>query len=84
MLRPTIVIGLLVLVLVGCRQDPIMRLGVGASVQTSAAQATVGSTDTVALIPANKKILSDKVLTAIALERVTGRKPDPRRFIEVR
>lgn len=29
-----------------------------------------------------KKTLSDKMLTAIALERVTGRKPDPARFME--
>jgi len=29
-----------------------------------------------------KKTLSDKMLTAIALERVTGRKPDPARLLE--
>lgn len=28
-----------------------------------------------------KKTMSDKVLTAIALERVTGLKPDPGRFV---
>ena len=31
---------------------------------------------------AGKKTLSDKMLTAIALERVTGRKPDPARLLE--
>ena len=29
-----------------------------------------------------KKTLSDKVLAAIALEAVTGRKPDPARLVE--
>ncbi|MGE4129219.1 MAG: hypothetical protein AB7E80_13735 [Hyphomicrobiaceae bacterium] len=31
-----------------------------------------------------KQTLGGKVLSAIALERVTGRKPDPRRFKELR
>lgn len=31
-----------------------------------------------------KQTLGGKVLSAIALERVTGRKPDPRRFNELR
>lgn len=30
-----------------------------------------------------KKTLASKVLSAIALERVTGRKPDPARLIEL-
>jgi hypothetical protein len=30
-----------------------------------------------------KKTLASKVLTAIALERVTGRKPDPARLMEL-
>ena len=29
-----------------------------------------------------RKTIGDKVLTAIALERVTGRKPDPARLVE--
>lgn len=33
------------------------------------------------LVPARKS-MADKVLTAIALERVTGRKPDPARLVE--
>lgn len=32
-------------------------------------------------VPA-RKTMADKVLTAIALERVTGRKPDPARLVE--
>lgn len=31
-----------------------------------------------------KQTIGGKVLSAIALERVTGRKPDPRRFRELR
>ena len=31
----------------------------------------------------SKKTLASKVLSAIALERVTGRKPDPARFTEL-
>lgn len=31
-----------------------------------------------------RQTLGGKVLSAIALERVTGRKPDPRRFNELR
>ena len=31
----------------------------------------------------SKKTLASKVLSAIALERVTGRKPDPARLIEL-
>ena len=82
MSRPSLVIAVLVLILVGCRPEPMQRLG--ASLPTSAVTPPIATGDNLALIPASKKILSDKVLTAIALERVTGRKPDPRRFIEVR
>jgi len=32
--------------------------------------------------PAYRKTMSDRVLAAIALERVTGMKPDPSRFSE--
>ena len=32
--------------------------------------------------PTFRKTMSDRVLTAIALERVTGPKPDPSRFSE--
>ena len=35
-------------------------------------------------LPKLKQTLGGKVLSAIALERVTGRKPDPRRFNELR
>jgi hypothetical protein len=84
MLRPKLVLALLVLILVGCRPDPrpesMMRLGM----MTPTASAAGQGGDALTLLPANKKILSDKVLTAMALERVTGRKPDPRRFIEAR
>ena len=80
MLRPYLLAGLLVLIVVGCRPDPAMHLGLS----RPASAHGLATADDIALIPPGKKVLSDKVLTAIALERVTGRKPDPRRFIEVR
>ena len=100
MLRPKLVLAVLVLILVGCRPDArpesMMRLGMmtptvsaqshgAVSAQSHGAISAQGQgDDALTLLPANKKILSDKVLTAMALERVTGRKPDPRRFIEAR
>jgi hypothetical protein len=54
-----------------------MHLGV-------AGAAVVTRDSTAALLSPEKKVLSDRILAAIALERVTGRKPDPRRFIETR
>lgn len=42
---------------------------------------TGGQQTAPAVLP--KKNMADKVLTAIALERVTGRKPDPSRLVEV-
>jgi ABC-type uncharacterized transport system auxiliary subunit len=84
MLRPKLALALLVLILVGCRPDPrpesMMRLGM----MTPTVSTNSHNDGALTLLPANKKILSDKVLTAMALERVTGRKPDPRRFIETR
>lgn len=32
--------------------------------------------------PTYRKTMSDRILTAIALERVTGLKPDPSRFVQ--
>lgn len=69
--------GLVVFLVVGCRPDPAMHLGV-------AGAAVVTRDSTAALLSPEKKVLSDRILAAIALERVTGRKPDPRRFIETR
>ncbi len=50
----------------------------------SALAAPLAAVETSALAPAQppKKTLSDRVLAAIALERVTGLKPDPSRLVE--
>ena len=48
-----------------------------AAAATSTGSLQGGST----LVPARKS-MADKVLTAIALERVTGRKPDPARLVD--
>ena len=74
------VVGLLALLVVGCRPDPAMHLGM---TTPSPAAAAAAATEAPILSP-KRKVLSDKILTAIALERVTGRQPDPRRFIETR
>ncbi len=70
-------VAFLVLVVVGCRPDPAMHLGMATPSPASAATGF-------SILPPGRKVLSDKILTAIALERVTGRAPDPRRFIEAR
>ena len=77
MLRPCHLVLVFAALLGGCRSDDAaMRVGL-----TDAAQAAPARSDDLAL---RKKTFSDRVLTAIALERVTGRKPDPRRLLEPR
>ena len=86
MLRAMVLV-LLPLVCAACANDPgPMRLGAPAH----AAQApsiyvrggsVAGSGVPEAALPS--KTVSDKILTAIALERVTGRKPDPGRLNEL-
>lgn len=76
-----------------------MGLGFHGQLQDTAARPTAPtpaqtgtSADTSRTMPAAavnqstgmKQTLGGKVLSAIALERVTGRKPDPRRFKELR
>lgn len=69
-------LGLLIVVacalLPGCANNTSMS-----SALTSSAQAAQPERD-----PA-KKTLASKVLSAIALERVTGRKPDPARLTQL-
>ena len=67
-----------VLALSGCRGDlTAMQLG-GPGYGVAPAQAQDRySAD---LLP--EKTMGDRILAAIALERVTGRKPDPRRFLD--
>jgi hypothetical protein len=61
------------LLLAGCASNP-PSLGPGIA---APAQAADPERDP------SKKTLASKVLTAIALERITGRKPDPARLTEL-
>jgi len=58
--------------LAGCANNPAISTGFAPP-----AQATEADRDP------SKKTLASKVLSAIALERVTGRKPDPARLTEL-
>ena len=58
--------------LAGCANNPPISTGFAPP-----AQATEADRDP------SKKTLASKVLSAIALERVTGRKPDPARLTEL-
>lgn len=58
--------------LAGCANTPQLSTGFAAPAQAAEADRDPG-----------KKTMASKVLTAIALERVTGRKPDPARFKEL-
>lgn len=72
----------------GCaNQGPMQPMALGFHGQLDAARPAV--TRTVPAAPVlhgttMKQTLGGKVLSAIALERATGRKPDPRRFKELR
>lgn len=75
--RAAAAIGLL-LALSGCRSElTSMQLG-GPSYGTTAAQAQ----DRYGVDRLPEKTMGDRILAAMALERVTGRKPDPRRFLD--
>lgn len=86
MLKRAVVLGSLPLLCAACANEPAPRVlgyqaSVPATMQTSRSgdlqPAGNGETQ-----PVMKKNMADKVLAAIALERVTGRKPDPSRLIE--
>jgi hypothetical protein len=62
-----------------CANDPAPLL---LGKQAHASPLTTGTTARDDLPPLHKTMAS-KVLTAIALERVTGRKPDPARLAEL-
>jgi hypothetical protein len=68
----------LMLALSGCRGDlTAMRLG-GPAYGPAAAHAQERYSPE--FLP--EKTMSDRILAAMALERVTGRKPDPSRFLD--
>jgi hypothetical protein len=67
--------GILILVgvlLVGCANNQSLSTGFAAPAQAAEADRDP-----------SKKTMASKVLSAIALERVTGRKPDPSRLTEL-
>ena len=69
----------LVISLAGCRSDLAeMRLGGPAYGSTAEAQAQ----ERFGIDRLPQKTMSDRMLAAMALERVTGRKPDPSRFLD--
>lgn len=82
-----LLLGTLPLMCIACANEPAPRvLGYQATVQPSVVPqrppAGAGqSTPEQATPVAPKKNMADKVLAAIALERVTGRKPDPATLI---
>jgi hypothetical protein len=65
---------ILAVVLCGCRSE-LTAMQLGAS---NAAQAS--ERYNAERLP--EKTMGDRILAAIALERVTGRKPDPARFLD--
>lgn len=82
-------LALSVLVLAGCANDGVPGVSAGFATASlpgasgSGAAANVGAGDPLADgVP--RKTLASRVLAAIALERVTGRKADPARLTETR
>ena len=63
--------------LVGCANSEPLSSGLTSPAQAAPAQPTAAAPET------PKKTLASKVLSAIALERVTGRKPDPARLFDL-
>jgi hypothetical protein len=61
--------------LAGCANSEPLSSGLASPAQAAAPISDPGN--------AGRKTLASKVLSAIALERVTGRKPDPARLIEL-
>ena len=91
----TLQIGIVVLAgatiaLAGCANEPTGNNFAQAAMHVGAAHAAThlpGQADAdreADLRRAAKQTVSSKMLSAIALERVTGRKPDPSRFAELR
>ncbi len=79
MLIRTSVILAAALVCSACAQDRAATLYSYQKSYVTGGGMDIDSADPQALF--GKKSMSDKMLTAIALERVTGRKPDPARLM---
>lgn len=91
MIRRTAVLALVCSTLAACSGDKGPLAGAGLSTLAVAPVSTgTLANDAEALEAAaaarvaTKRSMASKMLSAIALERVTGRKPDPARFAELR
>ncbi len=86
-MRIAIVAAVALLCAACANQGPMQPMGLGFHGPIDnvfAAPAPAGKSAAVGpAMPKMKQSLGGKVLSAIALERVTGRKPDPRRFNEL-
>jgi hypothetical protein len=69
----------MVLALAGCRGD-LAEMKLGGPAYGSAAEAQAHERFGIDRLP--NKTMGDRMLAAMALERVTGRKPDPSRFLD--
>jgi hypothetical protein len=67
------------LALAGCRSD-LVEMKLGGPVYGSAAEAQAQERFGIDHLP--EKTMGDRMLAAMALERVTGRKPDPARLLD--
>jgi len=67
----------LLLALAGCRSD-LAKMNLGGPGYGSAAQAQ----ERLGIDRLPEKTMGDRMLAAMALERVTGLKPDPARFLD--
>lgn len=85
-LKRGMVLGMLPLMMAACANEPAPKVMGFQATSSAMAQGTradlTSSTEVGRIETPRRKTLGDKVLTAIALERVTGRKPDPARLVE--
>jgi hypothetical protein len=84
LIRSAVVLTLASLV-AGCANDAPNLAGFASATPSALAIATpaIAATGSVAAEPASyRKTMSDRVLAAMALERVTGLKPDPSRLAD--
>jgi PBP1b-binding outer membrane lipoprotein LpoB len=79
MLQKLVAVTVIAFGISGCANDHPAPAGFANVSVLSAPQARLAAQDEAPVMPP-KKTMSDKVLAAIALERVTGMKPDPGRF----
>lgn len=79
MLIRSLIIATLCATLTACAQSPML----GAPSLSTASLQAVSPAMAAARSDLGKQTLAGKILTAIALERVTGLKPDPARFSDI-